>query len=165
MGRVSFIWLAGAIVLSVAFCKGGGDPPATAATTGQGEGGCPGGAPEALFTVTVRTSDDAPLPTDTTVTVRWSVGEEPPFVLDDPDTWKKLEDGVNAVCDPLLDGGYPVYELRCELWTSGATEVEVDATGYLELREVLTPATKEGCDQPVPSEEELALLPDHETDR
>jgi hypothetical protein len=160
VGRFSIGCLAGALVLSLAVCKNRDEPPSSVTTTGQGEGGCPGGAPEALFSVTVRTADGEPLPADTTVTVRWSVGEEPSFVLDDPNTWKTLDDGVNAVCEVGGGGGDSTLELRCELWTSGATEVEVTATGYLDLEKTLTPASKEGCDQPVPSEEELELLPD-----
>lgn len=158
--RGSAIWLAGAFALSVVYCKSPDPPPPTTSTTGQGEGGCPNGTPQALFTVIVRTGDDEPLPPDTTVTVRWSVGEEPSFVLDDPDTWKTLDDGVNLVCDVDPDAGMPVDEIRCEAWTSGATEVEVTATGYLDLVETLTPEEKEGCDHPVPSEKELVLLPD-----
>src|SRR5690606_8410247 len=65
VGRFSMAWLAGALVLSLAVCKNRDDPPSTASTTGQGEGGCPGGPPEALFTVTVRTADAEPLPSDT----------------------------------------------------------------------------------------------------
>lgn len=117
------------------------------------------GPPEALFTVVVRTADDALLPEDTTVSVRWSAGEEPTFVLDDPNTWKTLDDGVNLVCGVESDRA-ALSELRCELWTSGATEIEVTATGYVDLLETLTPAEKPGCDEPVPSEQELELIPD-----
>ena len=159
MGRFLIAWLGGALALSLAVCKDRNPPPDPTGTTGQGEGGCPGGAPEALFTVVVRTADAEPLPSDTTVKVRWSVGEEPAFVLDDPDTWKTLEDGVNVVCEVDPEAA-EVAELRCELWTSGPTEVEVTATGYLDLDETLTPEEREGCDMPVPSEKELELAPD-----
>jgi hypothetical protein len=147
------------MLLAVTVCNRDATPPPTGATTGPGEGGCPHGPPEALFTVTIQTDDGAPLPSDTTVSVRWSAGEEPAFVLDDPTTWKTLDDGVNAVCEPDAQAG-PVALLRCELWTSGATEVAVTATGYLELRETLTPATKEGCEEPIPSETALELDPE-----
>ena len=143
---------------------------ATSGQTGAGGaggdgGGCPMGPPEALFTITVTSEDDERiLPPDTTVTVRWSAGEEPAFVLGDPATWKTLEDGSNLVCDVDHDQPAPtdLTELHCELWTAGATEVEIQAEGYLDYLDTLTPLEKEDCDLPVPSEHELPLETDPE---
>jgi hypothetical protein len=128
------------------------------------------GPPEALYQIVVATVSGEPLPGDTTVAVRWSAGEEPVFVLNDPSTHKTLEDGSNVVCDVRGGGGAggatsnggaggapALASLRCELWTSGTTEVTVTATGYEELVENLKPETVDGCDMPVPSEVELTL--------
>jgi hypothetical protein len=103
-----------------------------------------------------------PVPGDTTVRVKWSAGEEPEFILDEPDSWKTLEQGSNLVCDIERDAGPPsdLDELRCELWTSGATEIEITAAGYLTHDETLMPKEIDGCDDPVPSELEVELVPD-----
>jgi hypothetical protein len=144
-----------------ATCREETGPP-TAASTGTGEGGCPTqSAPAALFTLKV-SAMRGPLPEDTTLQVRWSAGDEPQFVLSDPETWKTLEDGSNVVCDLAHDAGPPVdlLELSCELWTSGATEIEVTATGYVTHNETLTPKEIDGCDEPVPSDVEVNLVVD-----
>lgn len=144
-------------------CKGdGGDTSSSSA--GSGEGGCPPvGPPEPLFTLRIAAAD-GPLPTDLALQVTWSANEEPRFELNDPTTWKTLEDGSNVVCDVDRDAGTPVdlVELSCELWTSGATLVEVTATGYVAYEETLTPELLDDCDVPLPSEVEVELAVDHD---
>lgn len=93
---------------------------------------------------------------DTTVTVRWSAGTEPAYVLGDDSTHLTLEDGSNLVCS-ASDEDMPLV-VTCELWTSGATEVEVTAVGYDDWVQTLTPEEMEGCDEPVPSETEVVLV-------
>lgn len=128
------------------------------------------GPPEALFMLRVATDDDAMLPDDTTVTVRWSAGEEPAYVLNDPTTHKTLEDGSNVVCARAAMGaggagqggvqavgGGGAWALECELWTSGTTEVSVVATGYPETVETFKPETIDDCEMPVPSDVEVIL--------
>lgn len=128
------------------------------------------GPPEALFTIEIAT-EEGKLPLDTTVAVRWSAGEEPAYVLNDPTTHKTLEDGSNVVCQPggsvgaggaggmggMGGQGGGLAVLSCQLWTSGTTEVTVTATGYPELLETLKPETLDGCDSPIPSDVELIL--------
>lgn len=130
-------------------------------STGMGAGGCPMGLPEALFTLKVR-AKDGPLPPDTSVRVKWTAGEEPVFVLSDKDTWKTLDDGSNMQCDVDHDAPVPadLEELRCELWTSSATEIEVTAIGYVSVEQTAQPMEVEGCDEPVPSVVEIELLVD-----
>lgn len=138
-------------------------PPVTVTSGAGGSGGCPDNAlPEPLFTITVRTEDGAPLPPDTALRVRWSAGEEPVFALDDASTWLTLEDNVNVECDVDRDQPPPtdLHELACELWTAGATEVEVSATGYVPRTQTLAPRQVDGCEEPVPSDVELILEPD-----
>ena len=65
----------------------------------------------------------------------------------------------NLVCDVDVDAG-PVTELdslRCELWTSGATELIVTG-GELPMHEqTLVPLDVPGCDEPAASEIEVVL--------
>jgi hypothetical protein len=154
--------LAAAAVAAVALsplagaCNGddGGD-----AQAGTG-GGCPSGALP-LFTVRIRTEREVALPADTTLEVRWTAAEEPKFVLGDKSTWKTLEE-ANVVCN--VDANAPVptdlRELVCDLWTTGATEINVHATGYLAKEETLTPKKREGCEKPVPSDVDVTLTAD-----
>ncbi len=136
-------------------CNGGGG--------GSGDGGCPPvGPPEPLFTLHIAAAD-GPLPTDMSLSVQWSAGEEPVFALDDPESWKTLEDG-HVVCDIDRDAAAPsdLEQLSCELWTSGATLVEISAAGYLPYEETLTPQKLDGCEDPVPSEVDVELKVDHD---
>jgi len=146
-----------AVLVGLAGCKttGGGPDP------GNQGGGCPGGPPQALFTVKV-TAVDGSVPIDTSVLVKWSAGQEPLFLLSDPDTWKTLDDESNLVCTVDRDAGPPddLAELSCELWTSGATELTVAATGYRSHEQTLVPAQVDGCDHPVPSEQAVELEPE-----
>ncbi len=144
-------------------CKGG-EGGSASSSSGSGEGGCPAvGPPEPLFTVRI-VAADGPLPADMTLDVRWSAGDEPPFALNDPTTWKTLEDGSNVQCHIDRDGGAPtnLEELSCELWTSGATLVEVAGSGYVAYEETLTPEVLDDCGVPVPSEIEVQLQVDHD---
>lgn len=131
--------------------------PGGTATGSGGAGGC-AIAPQPIFTLTL-TAKDGPLPPDTRIVVTWSAGEEPPFVLDDKETWKTLEDSVNIVCE--VDASKPpptdLEELVCKLWTSGATRVEVKAMGYMDHDQTFTPAQSELCDGPVPSAVSIAI--------
>lgn len=142
-------------------CKVTTNPPPDGGGA-HGAGGCPTG-PVALYTVHV-TAEDGPVPTDTKLRVRWSAAEEPEFDLADPETWKSVEDGSNVDCNLPPDATPPVTleELVCELWTSGATDVEVLADGYLTVEETLTPAEMDECEVPVPSDVELELSRDHD---
>lgn len=120
-----------------------------------GGGGCPGSTPQALFTIVVAAENDARLPTDTSIGVRWSAGDEPAFELDDTSTWRSLDES-NVVCDVEGDPT-ALLELTCELWTSGPTEVTVNGLGYLELVSTLTPQLEEECEGPIPSRSRLVL--------
>ncbi|MBI4705949.1 MAG: hypothetical protein HY744_33065 [Deltaproteobacteria bacterium] len=147
------LWLAGEGGCDAG--AGNGPPPSGQA----GAGGCPTG-PQAQFVLHV-TAEDGPVPADTSLRVKWSVGEEPEFLLSDPTTWKTLEDGSNLVCQVDADAGLPpggLDELVCELWTSGATEVEVSATGYGTDKRTLMPEQIEGCDGPIPADVPIELV-------
>jgi hypothetical protein len=140
---------------------GGCDDPATPGPDGGGggggEGGCPA-QPKPLYTLTI-TAPGKPVPPDTTLHVVWSAGEET-FALDNPSTWKTLDDGINVVCAVQRDAGPPtdLDELVCQLWTTGATEVEVTAKGYVQHEETLRPLESELCDA-VPAEVDVVLQP------
>ncbi len=99
-----------------------------------------------------------------TLRVTWSAGEEPVFVLNDPESWKTLEDGTNVACDIERDAAAPsdLQQLSCEIWTSGATLVEVSGTGYVPYEETLTPEKLDACEDPVPSEVDVELTVDHD---
>lgn len=143
-----------------AACDGDGTTPP--GTGGGGAGGCPSG-PQPLFELRI-SAKDASVPTDTTVTVSWSAGQEPAFVLSDPTTWKTLDDMVNVVCD--VDHGEPpptdLKELVCHLWTSSTTEVEVRATGWQSYSDTLQPEHSDLCDGPVPKS--VAVILEREAD-
>lgn len=130
-----------------------------------GAAGCPY-APEALFTVHVTAADGA-MPPDTVLRVRSSAGEEPAYDLADPESWTSADDGFVVECNVDRDATPPLEldELVCELWTSGVTELELAADGYVTLEETLSPAEREGCEGFVPSEAELELLRDVDAGR
>jgi hypothetical protein len=132
------------------------DPSSHGATTtgagGEG-GGCPAPA-EPMLTLTI-SAVDGPLPPDTTLRVTWSAGHEPAFALDDPSTWQSLDEGANVVCDVDAKKA-PPSELRCELWTSGPTEVVIDAKGYAPVDETFSPKNTDACG-PVPTEVTVVL--------
>ncbi|WP_437996372.1 hypothetical protein WMF26_35605 [Sorangium sp. So ce185] len=147
-----------ATAASAGACKapgGGGDG-------GSGMGGadgCPMGPRQAMFTIAVR-ARGAPVPSDTAVHVAWSAAEEPTFVLNDPSTWKTLDE-ANVVC--AVDRAKPppdaLEELVCELWTAGVTRVEISGTGYQEFAQTLTPVMSDECEDFVPQEVDIELVP------
>ncbi|WP_434042117.1 MULTISPECIES: hypothetical protein [Sorangium] len=143
---------------AVGACDGAGGGGAGGAGVG-GAGGCPVGPREAMFTITVR-APGGPVPPDTTVRVAWSAGEEPVFVLDDPTTWKTLEE-ANLVC--AVDRAKPPPEaleaLVCELWTAGVARVEISGTGYEDLEQTLTPVMSEACEGFIPQKVDIELVP------
>lgn len=148
-----------ALALPFVACDGGSSGSSSTASGQGGEGGCPL-APEPLFTLTL-TAADGPVPEDTRLYVRWSAAEEPVFALDDPSTWKSLDEGANVVCN--VTPGTPTDELAalvCELWTSGATEVEVTASDYLTQKTTFSPQQSELCLAPVPSDVAMVLSPE-----
>jgi hypothetical protein len=153
---VLFLVLTG---LMGAACKESSPPP-DAGTGGQGGSGgsCPVG-PVAMFTLTV-TATDGPVPPDTSITVSWSAGQEPMFVLSDPTTWKTLDDGTNVVChvDRMQPPPSDLAMLVCDLWTSGPTLVKLDAQGYETHEETFSPEMSEPCGGPVPTEIALELM-------
>ena len=144
---------------------GGCEPPDS--TSGQGGGagtssvtGGAGGClmtPKPSFALKVLVSKGGPVPPDTTVEVRWSAGEEPPFRLDDPKTWGTLET-ANVVCDVDHDKPPPedLPALTCSLWTSGPTEVTVSAKGFVTKDRTFTQDPSTDCSpDPTPIEVEL----------
>ena len=147
--------LAAAVLIGVWSACDEQAPPSGTGGGGGGVGGCEPGPPAALYTLSIAT-EIGPLPADTTVSVRWSAGNEPAFVLGDEGTHLTLEDGSNLVCEASAED--PPLTITCELWTSGATEVAITATGYDDWLETLIPGQLEGCDEPVPTETEVVLV-------
>jgi len=119
--------------------------------------------PEAMFELTI-TAAHGPVPRSTTVDVTWSAGQEPTFVLEQPSTWKTIDDPVNLICD--VDPAKPPPEglsaLVCHLWTAGPTDVVVKAKGYTRLETTYLPTYSEQCQGYVPTAVslELALVPE-----
>jgi hypothetical protein len=83
-------------------------------------GTCPMG-PQAMFELTI-TARGGPVPLSTKVDVSWSAGDEPSFILDEPSTWKTIEQ-ANLICDvdPTQPPPHDLDALVCHLWTTGAT--------------------------------------------
>ncbi|MEZ4440374.1 MAG: hypothetical protein R3B72_14860 [Polyangiaceae bacterium] len=150
--------VAGAVALAIAGACGRSTPPGGSGGGGAGMGGCPQVGAEPLYTLVITTESAGPLPVDASLAVKWSAGEEPLFVLADDTTWHSLEDGSNLVCDVTAPLPEEVFELRCGLWTQGATEIEVTGTGYLPHLETLMPQTQEGCEEPIASEVAVVLV-------
>ena len=146
------------LALALAGCDGKRPPPHDVDGGQGGEGGCPLLGAEPLYVLDIR-ADDGPVPPDTRVAVAWSAGEEPPFVLSEPATWKTLDDGVNLVClvdwaaAPPLD----LSSLVCELWASGAVDVRVEASAYAVHEETLEPVLSERCGAPMPMKVAVVL--------
>jgi len=139
-------------------------PPDESPSSGGGHGGAGGGVdcpsgPVAMLDVTIQAAS-GPVPADTTLSVSWSAGEEPPFSLDDPATWTTLADG-NVVCD--VDASEPpptdLAALVCHLWTSGPTKVAVAAAGYTPWSGTFTPEYSAACKGPVPTAVRVTLTP------
>lgn len=120
---------------------------------------CPSG-PTAMYNLTIHVAN-SPVPADTTLAVSWSAGDEPPFSLADPQTWGSLDQGANVVCDvdPSAPPPTDLPALVCHLWTSGATYVEVKATGYTAFSSTLTPKIDPACKSAVPRNVDVLLVP------
>lgn len=148
----------GLFALAFGGCKDHPPKPPGVDGGAGGEGACPVLLQGPLFTIEV-TAEGGPVPADTTITVDWSAGTEPAFVLEDPTTWKTADDGANFVCD--VDPGAPAPEnlttLVCELWTSGPTAVFVEAKGFIPYKETLTPGKSETCEGPMPTVAKIQL--------
>ena len=131
---------------------------ASSSGAGGGDAGCYSGPPAPLFVITI-SAHAGPLPADTTLAVKWSAGEEPSFSLDDPSSWLSLEDGSNVVCGVDKDAGLPLAldQLRCELWTSGATDLVITAGALPPYQQTLVPLQVPGCDEPVPQEIDVVV--------
>jgi hypothetical protein len=126
-------------------------------TSTNGEGGCPL-RPEPMLTIAVRALD-GPVPRDTTIRITWSAGEEPAFTLSDPSTWKTLDE-ANIVCavDRTMPPPSTLGALTCQLWTTGATLVQISARGYSDYENTLIPEPSEACDGFVPTQVDIDLL-------
>lgn len=159
-------WIAGSVVACLVLalvpaCDSSGGPPGGGGAGGGGDGG--GGGclvvPQPTFALSVLAEAGGPLPPDTTVQVRWSAGDEPPFHLDDPASWPTL-DSSSVQCD--VDPDAPptgLEKLTCALWTASPTEVSVSAQGYVTEEHTYTAEPMTGCNpEPTPIEIELAVV-------
>ncbi|AUX45779.1 hypothetical protein SOCE26_072750 [Sorangium cellulosum] len=154
---VAFVTAALVAVFAAGACDGQGGGGSGGAGTG-GAAPCPTGL-EAMFTVTVR-APGGPVPPDTTVHVAWSAAEEPTFVLNDPSTWKTIEE-ANLVCAVDRERPPPeaLSELVCALWTAGVTRLEISGTGYEDFEQTLTPVMSEECEGFLPQKVDIELVP------
>ncbi len=153
-----------AATLGAAGCKHSGPQGSSGDAGAGGGGGCPVHLPEPQFVLEIRAEDGA-VPPDTRVVAQWSAGDEPPFVLSDPTTWKTLDDSVNLVC--FVDRTKPppsdLSMLVCELWTTGAVNLFVAGDGYSPYEETLKPVMNELCGEPMSTKLPIVLhrpLPD-----
>lgn len=114
-----------------------------------------------MFTLTIKAIDGL-VPPDTSLEVAWSAGTEPIFKLNEPSTWKTLEQGTNVVCD--VDSSSPPPEalpaLVCRLWVSGAAQILILAKHYQPYADTLVPTMSEECHGPIPSDVTVEILPD-----
>jgi hypothetical protein len=160
--RFFFLVLAVATAVPVA-CSTSATTGSTSTSTGSGGAGGEGGAcpmgPQAMFDLTI-TAHDGSVPLSTTLDVSWSAGEEPRFSLDDPSTWKTI-DQANVVCD--IDATKPPPDqlpaLVCHLWTTGATNVVVMAKGYTTFEMTYASTFSDHCKALVPTAVSVELAP------
>lgn len=142
--------------LAIVACDAGSSGTSAASGGGGAGGQCPTG-PEAMLHLSID-AEGGTVPPDTMLEVTWSAGKEPIFRLDDPSTWKTLDEG-NVVCE--VDATKPpptdLATLVCHLWTSGPTRVVVSATGFAAHDETFSPKTVERCEGPVPTEVGVTL--------
>jgi hypothetical protein len=161
--RAPIVVLAALAPLSLGAPLAGCNSQASGGSGGQGGGGGAGGAcptgPQPSFELTITTSN-GPVPLDTSVEVTWSAGPEPVFMLANPTSWKTLAE-ANIVCDvnPMKPPPTDLMALTCTLWTSGATEVDVQAPGYVTYAKTLTPTISARCDRQVPAPVTVELMP------
>jgi hypothetical protein len=147
--------------ITIAACKKSG-PSGGTSSGGGGEGGAGGAcptAPQAMFELTIK-AEDGPLPSSTSVDVSWSAGDEPTFELDQPSTWKTIEQ-ANLVCD--VDAAKPpptdLAALVCHLWTAGPINLVVKAKGYTTFEKTYVPVHSDHCDALVPSAISVEIAP------
>lgn len=143
-------------------CSSGGSSAGT--STGDGGAGGAGGAcpmgPQAMFELTL-TAADGPVPPSTKLEVSWSAGQEPTFALDDPSTWKTIEQ-ANLVCDvdPSKPPPKDLTALVCHLWTTGATNLVVKAKGYTLFEKTYTSTFSDHCMSLVPTAVSVVIKPE-----
>jgi hypothetical protein len=158
----AFFTLSAFALAVLAACTTHAPGGSTASGTGGegGEGGaCPMG-PQAMFDLTITAADGA-VPRSMTLDVSWSAGDEPTFSLDEPSTWKTIDDQANIVCDvdpmkPLPD---PLPALVCHLWTAGPTKIVVKANGYTPFEMTYVPTHSDHCHALVPTAVSVELAP------
>ena len=116
--------------------------------------------PQAMFELTI-TASDGPVPPSTRVDVSWSAGQEPTFILDDPWTWKTIEQ-ANLICDvdPSKPPPHDLKALMCHLWTTGATNLIVKAKGYTRFEKTYVSTYSEHCESLVPSAISVEISPE-----
>jgi hypothetical protein len=116
--------------------------------------------PQAMFELTI-TAKGGSIPLSTKVDVSWSAGQEPTFALDDPSTWKTIEQ-ANLVCD--VDASQPppqkLAALMCHLWTTGATNLVVKAKGYTPFEKTYVPTYSDHCQSLVPTAVSVEISPE-----
>lgn len=88
--------------------------------------GCYGEHP--AFVVTIR-SNEGPLPPDTRLHVKYGSGEER-YSLREPNAPANVIFCATIAGDGAPDAGGAVQALVCELWTQGAAQITVEASGY-----------------------------------
>lgn len=116
--------------------------------------------PQAMFELTLK-ADEGPLPPSTKIDVSWSAGQEPTFALDDPSTWKTIEQ-ANLVCDidPSKPPPQDLAALVCHLWTTGATNLIVKAKGYTRFEKTYVSAYSDHCMSLVPTAVSVEISPE-----
>ncbi len=155
-----------AIALPLVACGGsaqsghaGGGGSSESGSSSSGAGGCPS-SPEPAFDLTLAVKGGGYLPSDTTLDVDWSGGQEPTFALDDVSTWLTLADGTNVECDldPTATPPVEIASLVCHVWTLGPTHIDASGTGYETWSATLSPDEDETCEEPRTRQIHVALV-------
>ncbi len=147
--------------IAIAACKKS-DPSGGTSSGSGGDGGaggaCPTG-PQAMFEITIK-AEDGPVPPSTTVDVSWSAGDEPTFALDEPSTWKTIEQ-ANLVCDvdPSKPPPSDLAALVCHMWTTSPINLVVKAKGYTLFEKTYVPTHSDHCNALVPSAISVEITP------
>jgi hypothetical protein len=158
--RVFFVISALAMAVLVACTEHAPSGTTSSGTSGTGGAGgaCPMG-PQAMFDITI-TATDGDVPPTTAIDVSWSAGQEPKFSLDQPATWKTI-DQANVICD--VDATKPppehLHALVCHLWTTGATNVVVTAKGYTTFEKTYASMFSDHCQALIPTAIGIELSP------
>jgi hypothetical protein len=137
-GWVAIFVVTSSVAVACSESAGSGASSASASGAGGGSGGC-AATPRPNLLLDVRAAGGA-LPPDTTIVADWSGGEAGPWVLDDPKTWRPLDES-NLVCDvdPQNPPKLPLMQLHCQVWTTGATRIRVSAPGRSPFDRTLAP--------------------------